>query len=214
MMALVRTVAPADEPITVGEAKLNLHLQQDLEDGRIASLIKAARIAVEKETKRALLSQQWRLELDGFPPFGPAEFRGAVDRGRLGLRLDPDLIIRLPKPPLVSVQTVKYYAADGTDTTLDAAKYIVDTAKEPGRIVLVEGESWPTTKPRPGAVRIAFTCGWATPAEVTETLRQAVHVLVAHWYEHRTPVVLGTIATPIPDTVDMLLEDERVPEFG
>lgn len=38
-----------------------------------------------------------------------------------------------------------------------------------------------------------------------ELYRLAIWMMVSHWYENRTPVVMGTIATEIPYSAEMLI---------
>ena len=55
-------------------------------------------------------------------------------------------------------------------------------------------------------VKITFTAGYGDAAgDVPEPLRQALLLLVAHWYERREPVVLGETAIQVPETVQSLL---------
>jgi hypothetical protein len=40
-------------------------------------------------------------------------------------------------------------------------------------------------------------------------IRQALLLLIAHWYEHRTPFEVGALAEPAPDEVSRLLSPYR-----
>ncbi len=68
--------------------------------------------------------------------------------------------------------------------------------------------------PAPGrpikGAEIAFTAGYGPAAsDVPAPVRQALLLLVAHWYEHREPIEIGSSATAIPQTVSDLLMPHR-----
>src|SRR5690554_6904374 len=129
--ALVRVTQPAEEPVTLVEAKTHLRVDATDEDALISSLIASAREHVEAFQLRALVTQTWRLSLDRFP------------RGR---------VIRLPRPPLQSVTSITYTDPGGAQQTLSNTLYDVDTDSEPGRIVLKDDADWPDTADVPRAV--------------------------------------------------------------
>ena len=58
--------------------------------------------------------------------------------------------------------------------------------------------------------KIEFTAGVTSPAAVSPTLIHAVRLLVAHFYELRTPVNVGNIVNDIPFGLRHLLESQRV----
>lgn len=59
-MTLFRTVPPEAEPVLLTEAKQNLRLDHDAEDGLLNGLIRAAREEVEAACGLALVEQGWR----------------------------------------------------------------------------------------------------------------------------------------------------------
>ena len=61
---------PAVEPVTLGEAKAYLRVEHDADDDVIAALIAGARVHVEAQTRRALITQSWRLIRDAWPADG------------------------------------------------------------------------------------------------------------------------------------------------
>jgi hypothetical protein len=44
----------------------------------------------------------------------------------------------------------------------------------------------------------------------TKQVKQAVNLLVGHWYENRRTVVTGTIAISVPFAVEALLNSQRI----
>lgn len=193
-MPLVLQTAPTSEPVTTAEAKTHLRVTTSDDDTYIGTLITVARKHVETITGRALINQTWDYFLDNFPP--------------------GDKIV-IPLPRLSSVTTVKYTDKDNAQTTFTASKYIVDTNNEPGQIVLAYGESWPTFTPRPiNAVEIRFVAGYGSgAANVPEGIKQAMLLLIAHWYENREPIT-DLNMKEIPETANALLWPYRVMQFA
>jgi len=184
---IVQKTPPATEPVTLAEAKLHCRVDISDDDAWFTTAIAAARLACETECKRAFVTQTWTLYLDRFP----------VVTGSRPLRS-----IRMPLPPLVSVTTIKYIDGNGTQQTLAAGKYKVDAAGDPGVIVPAYGESWPDTRDEPNAVEIEFVCGGAS---VDPRVKQGVLMLVAHWYENRESVAVGTITKEMDMAVGYLM---------
>lgn len=189
-MALVRVTAPITEPVTLAEAKSHLRVDTTDDDDIITALIQAAREWCEEFQNRSYLEQTWQLWLDAWP--------------------DDDEIV-LPRPPLQSVTSVKYYDTDDTEYTLDSSNYIVDAYSEPGRIVLAYGKTWPSTTLRPAnAVVVEYVAGNSEATSVPQRVKQAILLLVGHWYEHREAVLVGSVSKEIEFAVQSLLWLDRV----
>jgi uncharacterized phiE125 gp8 family phage protein len=186
-MPLVLVTAPAEHPVSLNEVKEHLRVDFTDHDTLISSLIEAATGHLEKRCRRAFVTQEWRLELAAFA----AE-------------------IEIPLPPLVSVDQIDYTDAAGSQQTLPASVYNVDTASTPGRVVRADGADWPETKMVPGAVRIAFTAGFGGAADVPGDIKAAIKLMVGHWYENREAVIVGQAASELPMAVDALIAPYRV----
>lgn len=191
--------APTEEPVTLVEAKAWIRVDGATEDALIGALITAARQYVERQAQIAILPQTWRAQFDCWPDAAPD--------GRGGF-LPP--VLQLPRPPLVSVTTLKYFPADGSDqVTMDAAEYQVDDVSYPGRVAPAPDESWPAlASGRLGAVQIDYVAGYANPAAVPMCIRQAILLIVAHWYEHRESVLTGTISKEVEQSAANLIAQE------
>lgn len=187
---------PAEEPLTVAEAKLHLRIDEDQEDedGLVDALISAARQAVEEATGRALITQTWKVFLDDHFPS----------------RYWRDAPINLPLPPLQSVTHIKYYDSSGSLITLAGTEYFVDVPAS--RITLPYLKYWPATSyPRPAAVEVQYVTGYGDEAsDVPPALRAAVKLMVGTLYEHREGIVVGTSAQELPQAVDFLLNPFRI----
>jgi uncharacterized phiE125 gp8 family phage protein len=154
-MALVLITPPTTEPVTLTEAKLQLRVTINDDDNLITALIAQAREYCEGFQCKAYITQTWQLWLDGWP----AESE-----------------IAIPKQPLQSITSVKYYGTDNTEYTLLSADYFVDAKSQPGRAVLAYGKSWPTITLRPAnAICIEFKAGYGdTAANVPKIVKQAI----------------------------------------
>lgn len=207
---LILAVGPTEEPITLAQAKNHLRVSTSftVDDTYITDLIAFARWQVETVMRRALITQQWRLSLKNWPG---RDCRGS--QGRVGDpgTWDANNSIKLPLPPLQSVQLVNYVDTNGTNWTMPqgvqipssppsggnaaiAGGYNVFTDFEPGRIVLAFSQIWPTVILLPGApIQISFTCGYLDAATLqsrfegfTATIH-AMYLIIAYLYENRVP---------------------------
>jgi uncharacterized phiE125 gp8 family phage protein len=164
-MSLSLTTAPAEEPVTLAEAKAHLKVDTADDDTLISSLITAARARAEWHTGRALIAQDWILWLDAWPDDG---------------------VVEIPLPPLVAVSSVTTYASDDSAAVLDADRYRVDTASSPGRLAIKNALSPPVvTLRRIDGIAIAFSAGYGAAAAVPPAIKQAILVLIADLYANR-----------------------------
>jgi len=187
-MALVMTAAPAAEPISLAEAKAHLRVDANDDDTLIASLIAAARLLVERTLGLALVTQGWSYYLDAWPQA---------------------CCITLPLAPVQAVSAVTVHDADGGSTVLPADGYAADLLSVPVRIVLTDATPPAVTRPFNG-FEVAFTAGYGAAADdVPQPIRQALLLLVAHWFERREPVALGPGPQEVPAVAAGLLQPYR-----
>ena len=193
-MGLTPTVAPASEPVTLGELKDHLRIGGGNDDSELTILNEAARMNVEHYQKRQLITATYTLSMDRFPLSDT---------------------IWMPVPPLISVASISYEDLAGDTQTFAAANYQVETSGERGSITLEPNQTWPDTESeRRNAVTITFDAGYGTTAaKVPRTTRLAIMMLVAHWFENREPVVTGTIVTSFPMHVQSLMDSESLKFF-
>ena len=154
--------APASEPLALLEAKNWLRVDAADEDQLIQSLIVSARLAVEAATNRLLITQQWRLLLDGWPG---------------------DLTLNLPLAPVRQVVRITVADAAGGVANVQAAQYRLDGSLDRARLVLSQ------PLPNPGVsvsgISIDLTVGYGDGAAVPEPLRLAMRHLIALWFANR-----------------------------
>ncbi len=76
-LSAILLTGPAIEPLSLVEAKAFLRVATSDDDDVIAALIADARFHVEAQTRRALITQNWRMALDARPDDGRGEVNGA-----------------------------------------------------------------------------------------------------------------------------------------
>ena len=185
-MDLQLVAAPAVEPVSLAEAKTHCRVEISDDDSLINALITAARELCEAYTGRLFITQTWDFVRWTWPS---------------------GTIMRLPRPPLQSVTYIHYTDHDAVTSTFASSNYLVEVVGEPGRVVLLEGKSWPTVALYPAAaIWTRFVAGYGdTGSDVPGPIRQAILLLVGHWYEHREAVLTGTVAREMPLAVQALL---------
>ena len=186
--------APSVEPVSLSEAKLHLRVDVSDDDTLITSLIKSARLWCETQCGRAFISQQLRLSLDGFP----ADIGDFYDV-ETAILLARGCRILLPRPKLISVDSITHVDANGVTQTLDPSSYQADLEDEPGAVLPAVSGYWPVTQyGKVNAVQITYTAGYGPAAsDVDERAKIAIKLLVAHWYENREAVLTGTVSKEI-----------------
>src|SRR5690606_5862993 len=100
-MPLVQVSKTATLPVALADVKQHLRVEIAQDDDYITSLINAAVEYIEQETGRDFFGRTWDLVLPGFP------------RGK----------IELPRPPLLSVDSVTYHDTANASQTLDSSEY-------------------------------------------------------------------------------------------
>ncbi|MBF9232059.1 head-tail connector protein [Microvirga alba] len=156
---------PAVEPVSLADMKAYLRVDDDAEDDLITGLIKAARLIVEAVSRRILIAQNWRVMLDRWPQ---------------------DQTVLLPLSPLLSVESVKVFDASGVSTEVTIDSIESDLSSDPPRLIV-------RSAPNPGRARngiaIDVRVGYGdSPDSVPATLRLAIKIVVAHWFENRGDV--------------------------
>lgn len=190
-VSIVTTVEPAIEPIDLAEALDHCRIDSSDSDTLLISLIKGAREYVENHIRRALINRTLDVR------FG--QFSGVME---------------MPKAPLSSVLSIKYVDVDGNEQTLDSGVYRTDSARDPGIVELGVDQSWPDLYNTSSPITIQIIAGYGeTSDDVPAPIKQAMLLLIGHWFENRESTVgVGNIQT-IPMGVDSLLAPYRVQYF-
>jgi uncharacterized phiE125 gp8 family phage protein len=169
---------PTVEPLTKAEAKQHMGISYTHNDTLVESAIKQAREYCEVYQRRKFVTQTLELYLDRFP-CGPIEF--------------------IDCSPVQSVTSIKYTDKDGTEHTINASDYSLDSVSFVNKIDLVYGKTWPTDELKPtNGVVIQFVAGYptiteddgdeeVTIAQVPESIKWAMVFHIKSIYDIHTP---------------------------
>lgn len=177
-MAWTVTTPPAGEPIDLADAKDHLRVDGDEDDSYISALITAARQHVEVGCHLAIMPQEWSLILPAFPA-GYLPLSGG---------------------PYRAIDSVEYINPQGDTQALTDYQVVL---APPARIA--PNGSWPVVANRLDAVTVRAQTGYENVAAVPAPIKQAILLLVGHWYENREASVIGTTVAELPMAVESLL---------
>ena len=172
--SVVVATTSTGEPITRQQAKDHLRVTSTGEDEYIDRLITTAREQVEQEARVCLIDRTLTEKYRTFPDASYME---------------------LTRQPLRSVTSIKYVNSTGGTSTFSSTAYDVDTARKPGVVWLGYAQSWPTTRDEHDALTVTYVAGHDTSTSgsgVPNLAKQACLLLVAHAFEERQPIVVGT----------------------
>lgn len=208
-MGLKRTTDAAIEPISLAEAKQHLYVDTNDQDALITLLIKRARMWAEEFTRRAFIEQTWQLTLDEFPAAGNAPPPGErAAESFSGYRRG---IIRLERPRLISVTSIKYTDVDGNlNQTLSSSLYQVETGSDiEARILPAYACSWPATRYQMECVQVIYKAGYGDEAlDVPEAIKQAILLQLGTYFSQRENIAVDGPKSRLPTnaTAEVLLE--------
>ena len=188
--SLTRATAPVTEPLTLTETKLHLRVDIDEDDTYILGLMAAAREWVETYLDRTLVHTQWSMRLDRFP----AE-------------------IVLPRPPMATAAaytatSIVYTLEGGSTATLATSQYRVDRNATPGVLRTNYAGTWPSHLYDQNSLTVTWWAGYGEDGtKVPRTIRNAMLLLIGHWYENR--VAVASVGNEMPLGVKTMLDANR-----
>ena len=195
----VLVTPPAIKPVTLTEAKAWLDIGYADKDTVIAGLIGAATAHLDGWTGilgRCLCEQTWRQDFD--------DFRSCL---------------RLPLFPVISITSVKYTDTAGAEQTIPSENYTLKNDDLGAYVEFTSSYSFPSLNTESAAVRVTYLAGYAdiagTPktSSVPDDIKNAIALLVRHWFDNPGAVVVGVTAQQLPQGVDALLAKHRRPRF-
>lgn len=182
-MLPVLVTGPTVEPVTLAEAKLHCRVEHSDDDSLITGLITTARVYVEQRCWISLCTQTWRKYLDEWP----------------------GECLALTYPPVSAITGVTYKDDAGNTQTLSSSVYTLT----PDNLFfcLAANQDWPTTELWPQwPIAITYTAGYGLAAAVPTPLKQAMLLLIGHWYENREAVVVSAGVTVSSGAVQMAVD--------
>ena len=181
-MQLTQIVAPAQEPITLAEAKLFMKVLETDEDVLIETMIASAREYVENYTNRQLETATFELITD------------KIDSG-----------FKLPKNPIQSITKIEYMDNDSNYQLMPTTDYYLYYDNGIGKIQIVTPISHKGDK---RAIKITFIAGYD---DVPFSIKTYIKMLVSTLFENREQYVVGvSIDTNANPLVNRMLEFCRV----
>lgn len=190
---------PAEEPLTLIETKAHCRVDIDEDDDLLTGYIVAAREWVENHCRRRLVTQTVRLTMDEFP--GGSEWACAGTLNLYGGSVQ-------------SITSVTYLDAAGDSQSYST--YTADLTSEPARLRPALDQNWPQTRHQMAAVAVTYVVGYppaGSPEDLTvmvpQSIKHAMKMMIAHWYENRETVHIGQSVLPVPMAAEMLLAPYR-----
>ncbi len=184
-MPLTLVTPPSMLPVTLDMAKAYLKVDGTDEDALIEALLAAATSRIEFECALALISQQWSLYRDRWPGCG---------------------ILEIPLHPVQAVEEIRILTPAGL-IAVDPALYQTDLSGRPARIRALP--EFPEETDGLNVVEVRVRAGFGdTPEDVPADLRQAILLVVAHWFENREGTA-GHGGAGLPDEAQHLMAPWR-----
>lgn len=186
------TSGPTTEPVSLADAKLwlKIHPDVDEDDELVRALIATSRRWAEHGTSRALITQT---------------IQEVWDCGQI--------VFHLSIAPLIAVTKFEYRDTSGTYVEWANTNYTVDDVSQPGRVVVNRATSPPyvagTSTLYPNLIRITYTAGSTTPAEVPDNIKTAMLLQIKLMYDNREDMPLGKETSLFARTAWNLLSMSR-----
>ncbi len=176
---------PAIEPVSLAEAKLWLRVDDNAQDDALATLISAARLAIEAMTRSLLITQSWQLLADNWAQSS---------------------VVELPMGPVRTVDAIRVSDANGDMQALAPTQWSVSANAQTARLSFI---GTPPSPGRPvGGIEIDVTAGYGdAPGDVPLSLRQAMLLLIARWFENRGDAAADVVRPP--GDVELLIAPHR-----
>lgn len=104
--------------------------------------------------------------------------------------------IELPFPPYNGITSITYFDGANSSTLMPSSDYrIIDPGNgDRAKVFPQIDKIWPIAKLRQDAVVVNFTCGSTCSTDLPPTIKHAVNLLVTHWYENRSALLVGVVS--------------------
>lgn len=193
-MGMTLTTAPITSPVSIEEARAQCSIYEN--DASFDTLLQIYINAAVSHLdgyfgilQRALEPQGWTMTLDSFA------------NG-----------ITIPFGPVIQITSIKYNDTEGDEQTIDAENYALDTSDDQIRVFPVSGYSWPSTQAGVNQVSVEFDAGYEGETDsngyqtgIPTAIKQALLLLIGHWFMNREAVSVGAAVNEMPLAVESLL---------
>lgn len=179
--------------VSVAEMKTHLKIEQSFtdEDDYIEALLQAAQTMVESITWRYLNANTVSFSDSMWPE---------------------DNIIYLVRGPVWKVESFTYLNGDGDTVAMSTGvDYNFDIYNEVGRIKLLTTPS--LNKDVLNPINITYKTRWNvndTENVIPESVKTAIKLMGAHWYENRQDVQVGQSVSDVPKTSEWILNPYKI----
>lgn len=186
MIRYVRSAAATKYPVSLPELKANLRVDAADEDAVTLGYLAAATNTIEEMVGKRLITQSWQ----------------RISSSASGK-------ISIAKPPVQAITSIAYFDEANTSQTLTVGDFFLVSDEDTATLEPNNSTEWPTFYDRDDALTITFTTGYGdNPADVPESIRQAILLLASHWFENRIAVAEVQTYT-VPMAVEMLVGINR-----
>jgi len=176
------------EPVTLDEAKAQLRIIDDTsQDTLIEGYILSAREYVEEEAGEILVA---RTVVDAFDQFTTP--------------------LRLRSWPVAANAEVELSYIGGDGAAVDVTGARLAATSRPARLSPGAGSAWPAVTPGADVVTVTYPAGYAFPEDVPQRLKQAILLMVGHFYVNREAAAAGSAVQEVPLGVATLIRKEPV----
>lgn len=213
---------PSNPPVSLDDVKGNTRVGYLWDDKVMKMKLYSAWSKLEQMCQKTFCTTTYTLTLDAFPIYSASMYYGspltAIQLWFINRSVWPlfNQTIFIPKPPVQSINSIKYVAWDtGILTTLDPSQYMF-IGDQPARLTPAYGLAWPVARFQPGSIQIEYVAGYGDPGPTPDPatspipahIQEALCQLTTFLYLHR-----GDEQTDIPDYIEKLLYPERIGNY-
>ena len=192
------TTADIVEPISLAEAKAHLRIDQTHDDAYITALISMVRESVEISTRRTLVQ--------GFTNYTAGYDRYPLHHSKL----------RIPLPPTIEILSLGFYDVENNSNTVFTGGTLPSEA-----IAEIEGSGSAflameanhgyesLSRERIAPVLVTFKAGYQD-VSIPAALKQAMYLLLSHYYDTREMVAFNRNPVSIPRSVEFLINQYKI----
>lgn len=179
-------IPPESAPVELTEAKAHCRVDFDDDDTLITSLVQAATDHLDGYAGilgRCLVNQTWSIQVANWSD-----------------------CIRLPFPDCSSVVVI-HHDANGDEQTISSGLYSTLEDAVSAYVSFTSAFTSPSLENVDNPITITFVSGYGEVDAVPQAIKQAILLLVSHWYENRESV--GANMSEVPMAVDMIIAPYR-----